>query len=229
MGDNLLDRPIWNTLRTGWAHLAEGDARAWRLSRDYGMFAAPTDHSADSLAALAALAPDDGSPLIVVDDLACPAPPGMRRVADPEAVVQMVCEAPSAAVAPDFEILSLTEEDAAEMYHLAMLTRPGPYVRHTNRLGDFVGVRVGGVLVAMTGERMRLSGLAEVSGVCTHPDHRGKGYAAALTQAVVRRMLAKGETPFLHAMADNVGAIAVYERLGFRHRATMMGVALVRD
>lgn len=225
---DLLDRPVWNTLRTGWAHLAEGDARAWRLQRDYGMFAVPADHSAESLAALAALAPDDGGPLVVVDDRPCPAPPGMQLVGPHEAVVQMVCEAPAATGDDDFEILSLTENDAADMYDLALLTKPGPYVRHTNRLGDYVGVRVEGALVAMTGERMRLPGLAEVSGVCTHPDHRGKGYAAALIRVVMNRMQAKGETPFLHAMADNASAIAVYERLGFRIRATMMACGMVR-
>lgn len=223
-----LDRPVWSALTTRWAHLAEGDARAWRLNRDYGMFAAPADHSSKSLAALAALLPDDGGPLIVVDDRPCPPPPGTRLIVPPEAVAQMVCEVLIPGEAPDFDMLSLTEDDAAEMYDLAMLTKPGPYVPHTNRLGDFVGVRVHGALVAMAGERMRLPGLAEVSGVCTHPDHRGHGYAAALIHVVVDRMRAKGETPFLHAMADNAGAIAVYERLGFRHRATMIGSALVR-
>lgn len=224
---DLLDRPVWNTLLTGWAQLAEGDARAWRLDREYGMFAAPADHSAESLAALAALLPVDGTPLIVVDDRACPPPPGMRLTGPHEAVVQMICEATLPGSAPDFDVIPLTEADAGEMYDLAMLTRPGPYVRGTNRLGDFVGIRVNGALVAMAGERMRLPGLAEVSGVCTHPDHRGKSYAAALVRVVMDRMLAKGETPFLHAMADNRGAIAVYERLGFRHRATMMGCALI--
>ncbi len=201
--------------------------RAWRLKRDYGMFAAPADHSAESLAALAALLPEDGAPLIVVDGRACPPCPGAQLAGPHEAVVQMICETPAAARPPDFEMLSLTEDDAAEMYDLAMLTKPGPYARHTNRLGDFLGVRVDGALVAMAGERMRLPGLAEVSGVCTHPDHRGKGYAAGLIGGVMHRMRTKGETPFLHAMADNHGAIAVYERLGFRHRATMMGCALV--
>ena len=32
---------------------------------------------------------------------------------------------------------------------------------------------------------------------------------------VADRILARGETPFLHAYASNVGAIALYESLGF--------------
>jgi predicted GNAT family acetyltransferase len=70
----------------------------------------------------------------------------------------------------------------------------------------------------MAGERMRMPGFTEVSGVCTHPDHRGRGYAGALLRRVAQRILDRGETPFLHSYADNAGAIALYESLGFRQR-----------
>jgi predicted GNAT family acetyltransferase len=228
MGMELLDRPVWSALMTGWAAFAEGDARAWRLQRDYGKFGVPADHSEESLAALAALVPGDGE-LWAVDSHACPAPPGTRLMGLPEPVVQMVCERPTPAPPTEFDIIDLSEDDVPAMFGLATLTRPGPYVRHTNRLGDFVGVKQDGRLIAMVGERMRMPGLAEVSGVCTHPDHRGRGYAAALMRVVMARMVAKGETPFLHANATNKGAIAVYERLGFRHRATMTASVRARD
>ena len=38
--------------------------------------------------------------------------------------------------------------------------------------GDFWGVRDNGRLIAMAGERLKLDGMSEVSGVCTHPDLR---------------------------------------------------------
>lgn len=227
MRRELLDRPVWNSLCTGWAHLAEGDARAWRLERGHGLFAAPADGSNESLAALAALVPEDGQ-LWVVDGQPWAPPPGTRLAMPHETVVQMVFEGDLTTDPPAFDILSLSEDDSSEMYELALLTRPGPYVRHTNRLGAFVGVRHEGRLIAMVGERMRMPGLTEVSGVCTHPDHRGRGYAAALMRVVMARMLAKRETPFLHANASNKGAIAVYERLGFRLRATMIATVLER-
>ncbi|HEX4693502.1 GNAT family N-acetyltransferase [Sphingomonas sp.] len=115
------------------------------------------------------------------------------------------------------------------MYDLAVLTRPGPYVSRTNQLGDFIGVKLDGRLVAMAGERMAMPGLREVSGVCTHPDFRGRGYAAGLMRIVAARMHARGEVPFLHAYASNTGAIGLYESLGFRHRATMIATVLVND
>jgi predicted GNAT family acetyltransferase len=60
-----------------------------------------------------------------------------------------------------------------------------------------------------------------VSGVCTHPDFRGQGYAAGLMQIVIERILERAEIPFLHVYATNVGAIALYETLGFATRTTV--------
>jgi predicted GNAT family acetyltransferase len=73
-------------------------------------------------------------------------------------------------------------------------------------------------LVAMSGQRLQVPGYTEVSAVCTHPEHTGKGYAAALMLEVMRRIRDRGETPFLHVRGDNSRAIALYERLGFRAR-----------
>lgn len=221
-----LDRPVGGALATGWAALAEGDGRAKRLDRGHGVFGAAADRSADGIAALGALVPRDGELWLVERD-AWPAPPEAR--VDREArLVQMICEAPVPASTPDVAIVDLIETDAPEMLALATLTRPSPFVRHTNRLGHFVGVRIGGALVAMAGERMKLPGWSEVSGVCTHPDHRGRGYAAALMRTVAARMIARGETPWLTSYADNAGAIALYETLGYRHRADMVATVLVR-
>ena len=68
----------------------------------------------------------------------------------------------------------------------------------------------------MAGERLKLPGMSEVSGVCTHPQARGRGYAALLSRHVASEIVRRGEVPFLHAYAGNSGAIALYERLGFR-------------
>jgi predicted GNAT family acetyltransferase len=70
----------------------------------------------------------------------------------------------------------------------------------------------------MAGERLKVPGHTEVSAVCTHPEHTGKGYAAVLMAEVMRRIRKRGETPFLHVRADNERAIKIYKRLGFRER-----------
>jgi len=45
---------------------------------------------------------------------------------------------------------------------------------------------------------------------------------------VAGRILADGETPFLHAYADNAAAIGLYESLGFRVRQTIHVTMLAR-
>ena len=78
-------------------------------------------------------------------------------------------------------------------------------------------------LIAMAGERLRLSGWTEISAVCTDPAHRGRGLATRLVRAVAAGIRERGETPFLHAAADNASAIRPYESSGFtvRRRSTI--------
>lgn len=223
-----LDRPAWHALTTRQAYLARGDASAWRFDADYGLFAA--SRTLDDLSGLAALIPPGGT-IALVEDRPVQAPPG-TVVAFHRPLIQMM----AARIAPadvDFTVTPLSDADADAMQALAKLTEPGPFFRHTNRLGDFVGVKIGGELVAMAGERMKvadplLGDFTEVSGVCTHPGHRGKGYAGGLMRIVASRIAARGETPFLHAWSDNHGAIALYESLGYVRRAELVLTALTR-
>ncbi len=226
-----LDRPVWSALTTRQAALALGDARAVRMQADHGAFAAAADGSAENLAALVALAAPGGSLFLVETGRVLP-PPGLtvRRAAE---CVQMwaprLTPAPSeVGSVPGLAIVPLAAADAPEMLALATLTEPGPFFASTHRLGDFVGVKHRGRLVAMAGERLKLPGHTEVSGVCTHPDHRGKGYAGALMRVVAAGILARGEVPVLHAYASNGSAIALYEKLGFVTRRMMVMTVLAR-
>ena len=57
------------------------------------------------------------------------------------------------------------------------LTNPGPFGPRTIELGRFVGIHRDGRMVAMAGERLKPEGHTEITGVCTDPDHRGRGYS----------------------------------------------------
>lgn len=220
-----LDRPVWNALTTRQAHIAEGDARALRFAPDYGLFAATADTSDASLAALSALIPTEGQ-IWIVEAEDSPPPPG-AIVIHQSGLHQMIAPAITPAQ-PAFTIEPLTEEDAPAMQALAALTEPGPFFARTHRLGDFVGVKRDGRLVAMAGERMKPDGFTEVSGVCTHPDFRGQGYAGGLMRVVAERILDRGETPFLHVYPSNSGAIALYETLGFTLRRAIRMTVLAK-
>lgn len=213
-----LDRPVWAALTTRQAQLALGGGRALRLAPEFGLFAAAADASETSLQALADLVRDTGQAALFEAD-----PPAAIRglvITPGDPVSQMVAEAP-VVLEPNFELLALGDADAAEMLELATLTRPGPFFARTHQLGDFVGVRVDGRLAAMAGERLRLPGYTEVSAVCTHPDFRGRGYAAALLGVVARAVVARGEIPFLHVYDHNATAIRLYETLGWRRRRAL--------
>ena len=139
---------------------------------------------------------------------------------------QFVGIAPGAAPKRD-DMIELSAADAPEMVALAELTKPGPFLLRTHELGAFFGVRFDGRLGAMAGERLKLPGFTEISGVCTHPDFRGQGLAAALIGRVAEEIQSRGETPFLHVFSHNAPAIAVYERLGMKKRRTF-AVTFVR-
>jgi predicted GNAT family acetyltransferase len=222
-----LDKPIWSSLTTRQAHLSVGDGRALRFAPEYGVFAAAADSSPDSLKALAALIPAQGAIALTETSPDTPLPAGVK-VVQRAVVDQMVAEALTPAPDPAFAITALTDADGPEMLALATLTKPGPFFAQTHQLGDFVGVKIDGRLVAMAGERMKPEGFTEVSGVCTHPDHRGRGYAGALMRVIAARILARGEQPFLHVYATNTGAIALYETLGFTRRRAMTLTILER-
>lgn len=219
-----LDRVVWNALTTRLSGFvtADSDARAVRIDPEVGIFVSGLDEDPATLKAMADLAlrhpgagmvERTGGPMAKLD---LPGVEAVNRVP----LVQMVC----VVLTPgglDLSCDTLTEADAPEMLALATLTKPGPFRSKTQRLGPFIGVRHEGRLVAMAGRRLRVDGFTELSGVCTHPDHRGRGFAAGLSRAVTGEILASGEAAFLHAFAEHDATIAFYRALGFEVRAPM--------
>jgi predicted GNAT family acetyltransferase len=115
------------------------------------------------------------------------------------------------------------------MMHLVELTKPGPFAARTIALGSYIGIRDGGQLVAMAGERLRFDGFTEISGVCSHPDHRRRGYPSLLVSTLMRQILDRGDTPFLHIFNDNTTAAALYRKLGFSPRRSFTVTVLRRE
>jgi predicted GNAT family acetyltransferase len=108
------------------------------------------------------------------------------------------------------------------MVSLTDIAFPGFFRIRTCEMGPYFGIRDNGSLVAMCGERMNIrtpeADYREISGLCTHPDHRGRGYAPALLAHMLHLHRAAGQRSYLHVASNNPTAIALYERLGFLPR-----------
>ncbi|MEY4239961.1 MAG: hypothetical protein RL339_2562 [Pseudomonadota bacterium] len=226
MNDVALERPVWSMLTGPQANLAVATGAAVRIDPRFGPFAAARDQSDEAQAALAAtlIGPDDA--IWLVERAAWPAPAGTRvvRVAP---LLQMVADKPAPLRDDDGPFVALGAADVAEMIDLALATEPGPWGPLTHRYGQFWGLREDGRLLAMAGERMRPApGFAEVSGVCTWPDQRGRGLAGRLIRRVMADQVARGDVPFLHSYSGNASAIRLYELLGFRAAREMVATVL---
>lgn len=226
MIDQKFDRPVWNTLSTVHAPFSIGNDRARRFEDGVNAFAAAKDESDESLAALARLVPENGY-VFVIQVPPIVVPEG-ARAALTSTGAQMFLEKLTRKDTGGHRIERLTDADAPEMLALATLTKPGPFFSRTHLLGRFWGVKENGRLIAMAGERFRHPGYTEISGVCTHPDHLGRGLAHALCRKVAEEILAGGEVPYLHVFTTNTRAIRVYENLGFRTRKIVNAAMLER-
>lgn len=223
--NNPLDRPIWAALLHA-PQLAEGGELARRYRRDVNLFASARDDEGASLAALADLVAP-GESIFMAQVAPVQVPPGLQLVRSAQGV-QMLAMGPVAPVYGAEAVVELGDADAPEMLALARLTEPGPFLERTHTMGRFLGVRIDGRLAAMAGERMRFAGGTEVSGVCTHPDFRGRGLARRLSSVVAHAIQQRGDQAFLHAWASNHAAIALYATLGFETRTEIQVAVLAR-
>lgn len=214
-----LDNPVWHALTGPHAHLASGNDAVLRYPSDVTMFYGVPDPLGRGVTAIADVAaPGDVAVLMSTGEVIAPNSwvPIYRGLFH-----QMVCTTvtPAAGMGDTTATVRLGSDDVDDMLALVALTEPGPFLARTHTLGTYIGARENGRLVAMAGQRMRVQGATEVSAVCTHPDARGRGYAAHLVSQLASDINDAGERAFLHVSVDNTAARAIYERVGFTTRA----------
>jgi ribosomal protein S18 acetylase RimI-like enzyme len=214
--DEVLDNPAWNALVSGNKHLSNGNDRVKYFDKEVSPFAAVKKHSGENFRLLYELLPHE-DPILFISPTKIELPRAwiVHRLIKG---LQMVFTSKKKIDEVRQDIRPLTYEHVPQMMALTKLTDPGPFGPGTIAFGHYFGIFEGEQLVSMAGQRLHVFGYAEVSAVCTHPDHLGKGYARQLLLQQIRRIRSASEIPFLHVRSDNDRAIKVYESLGFSTR-----------
>ncbi len=209
----LPDNIIWHTLLGPHAQYSAGTPEARRYVAGFAPFVAFADLAQPNFEAMAPyVLPGEH---VYCDGWDGAAPAGWR-IESEATLVRMLWEGsmPAVDAAPGPVLLDAKDGHAA--LELATLTRPGPFAARTVELGRYVGIVCGERLVAMAGARTCAGGWQEITGVCTHPDFRGKGLARRLVLGLIRDAMEREEGIFLRVMRDNAAIHSLYQRMGFR-------------
>lgn len=210
MNTLLLDNPAWYALHSHHQHLARKAKSAVRYQPGIFIAAAMLENSIHGFRDLKSLVEMDET-IGVLGSL--PDALSGWEVIYTVQIPQMICG--ELKPVSRIEAVRLKTGDVPEMLDLISLAQPGPFLPRTIEMGQYIGLRQDGQLVAMAGERLHLTGFCEISAVCTHPEYRGRGFGSALTAMVTESIIERGETPFLHVAPENHVAMSMYNELGF--------------
>ncbi len=210
-----LDNPAWYALAETHQSFAAGSNGLKRYQKDVVSFVAYDHTKENALSELDGLT-DVNERFFIIGNLP-PLPPNYN-IETRLSCVQMLCFTLTNPPAFDAIIEKLGHNEEQQMLALINLVQPGYFLPGTRMMGDYYGIRQNGELVAVTGERMRMEGLTEISAVVTHPDFTGRRYAQQLVAHAAIKNIEAGIIPFLHVAESNERAIGLYKRLGFTRR-----------
>lgn len=205
-----LENPIWAALNSAQTHFNIPTGAARRYPPDVAPFLAVAE---------------EGTPLSAEDlrDMhgdyyvlgVFPTLPDGWSLQPVSNVLQMVYEG-GPVQAPEHGAIRELASDDPQMVELTNVAFPGYFRTRTGLMGRYIGIHEQGRLISMSGERMDLGEMREVSAVCTHPEFTGRGLAKLLVLDCMHHMQQQGVRPFLHVGAANKRAQALYEALGFK-------------
>lgn len=216
---HILDNPCWNALNSGNKNLSEGNELVKYFSSEVSPFVGLPEWNSPGFEHLSdVIPPERRIAFINSEEVEIP---GEWDVVDYLKAFQMVHVNPAVGYTVSSEIISLQKKDIPQMIALTEMTHPGPFFNRTIEFGNYKGIFSGNDLVAMAGQRLHADQYVEISAVCTHPAHTGKGYATQLIISQVHQILSAAAIPFLHVKDVNLRAIKLYKSLGFEVRKRM--------
>jgi ribosomal protein S18 acetylase RimI-like enzyme len=219
-----LDNPVWASLNSDHAALARVAGGAARYPAEVAPFVAVGVSDAQAAKySVSLVAPGESVCFVGL------APPlsSAWSVEQSVPIAQMICRG-RLKVVDGPAIVELSRAHLVDMLALTALVYPHYFRPRTIEMGRYFGIYSGGSLVAMAGERMRFDGHQEISAVCTHPDHVGRGHAQRLVAMLTNDILDSGRVAFLHVSHENVRAKSLYERLGYSLRTDIPLLAVRR-
>ena len=215
-----LDNPMWQAAITGNRNITQGSVSVRYFNRDMALFFGMKEFTEDNFRELHAWTPFDQ--LVATFTEGEIDVPANWKVILKKDILQMVYEKDCPADEDTSSLIPLQDKDIPAMLELTALTKPGPFFTRTIDFGHYEGIFDQGQLVAMCGQRMQPDPYSEVSAVCVHPDHLGRGYARLLIRNQLRKISLAGRIPMLHLYADNIAACRLYESLGFVTRKPLI-------
>lgn len=217
--EDFLNNPVYHALLLGDAHLGGGSGNVRFFNADVSPFAGFSIDNKAGFNELHQQLPQGRNILFASRQLIEP-PKGWQQIVAIEGL-QFVFPHNVPADAHALQPTPLSVQHVDEMIELTALTKPGPFGKRTIEFGHYYGFFENDRLAAMAGQRLHVGNYTEISAVCTHPQHLGKGFAGALLLHQIALIRQQGQTPFLHVRADNDRAIALYKRLGFEVNGPM--------
>ena len=212
-----LDNPAWFSLTETHQQFAIGNDEIKCYQKNIAPFVSFHSDKKDFVLQLDEWT-SAGDSFFIINDL--PALPLNYSIENKLLCFQMICTA-IISKPINIEIEKLGEADEQQMTSLIKLVQPGYYLPGTRLMGDYFGIRFNGQLVAITGERMRMNGLTEISAVVTHPEFTGRQYAQQLVAHTSNKNFTSGIIPFLHVAVTNERAVKLYEHSGFIKRKSI--------
>ncbi|RZK39715.1 MAG: GNAT family N-acetyltransferase [Pedobacter sp.] len=217
---HILDNPIYNALSSAHSAFAQGNEEIKFYLEEVSPFAGFKENGTDSLDLLFDLTEEDRT-FVVFTPQSYEIPKKWELITQID-MFQMVYEGDDVPSDMGLAFQNLDHSHVDEMIELVKLTQPGPFKKKTIDLSNYIGIFSEGKLVSMAGHRFHPEPYIEISAVCTHPDHFGKGYAFQLLREQIIRILGKNQVPFLHVRDDNTAAVSLYKKLGFTVRIPML-------